>query len=1047
MNFFFEDAISIDADETYTFIGSEKVTENVFKFEVDRTSYNFFAIGTTRHDVELVSLRFVSVLGETDLTPDVVVKNDVFYNGFLVNVNGTSYVTEDSYFLLTIRSNPNSFVQVGVEVVDLENDLLTLKDEITYHGYIDKSVNSSKCFYVPNQNGYIRMISKSGMKSYIADAMSAEEGTEVREFEQTIRETGYQITLEGEISKKFCLEPLADENGADYEIQYLQKTNSLNDLNPLINGLSYEFNLTKGEFQTYQYKKHLDSNKEIIFNVRAIEGHVDVRVLSVTDYPLTVINETVLASAERLIDLNGYFLKNTYHKGKNVWSNEQDILVVQCLDNEYNENNCRFEVAFFGEDDSFSMKSNLRYLQYLKEHTEISYSFSIKEDGIIKILIELSKITGDALMNVEKDDGLPNDVQTYYIGNKKVIEITSDQIDCSDMKGNYTIRISSRSGSVYSISYFLYRDPQTEINEIDIDGGMQILEYLGRGRSQVYKMQNLHKALQIPYVVNFLPLNCKIEVSFRNENNEDEQLAFTDHFIQHEITNEMSEVYSSDDYYYTIKASSMEHDSTLNYEGEMCLVQISSSSLDPEAEMIINEGTPVDFKFVQTAQHVSYVFPYIQTHEHIIAKVEAEIDTELIITYSINGNPTESIHFSKSEHFMIKQEHIYSYCNSDTICPITFNITATNAEDIAEGINIEFMVKSTNSHTPSYLKKFKVREDFIYADKQQYFMTDISPNEKGSVVLNFNRGAGYLLAKIVQKEEYEEDASESDWNGKVVLPSATDPETLTTFNHITGEFKFDESHTSKCLKGCELYIAVVPYESNLGNVINEFTIYVNSEYSTPKPVDVPINEYIHGAIYDTDEVKYYTFNVSKKVADIYIEFQTDACRMYLSEGTELPQLDETASEMLYNEASNKVYLFKSSTESAAVYTAGIKCDTISHVNYSPFIFRVRTVQVNEREIIDVKSNHETLCEIKERGFCYFIIPFDPEEYNGNIAVHAWAMDAISNPLMIFSNVVLKRMYDEMSQTEKESILPTNEFHTQSSHDNMIPELLDVQVTA
>jgi hypothetical protein len=482
------------------------------------------------------------------------------------------------------------------------------------------------------------------------------------------------------------------------------------------------------------------------------------------------------------------------------------------------------------------------------------------------------------------------------------------------------------------------------------------------------------------------------------------------------------------------------HTESLSYDGEMCLVQIASTSLDPEAEMIINEATPTDFKFTNVAQNVTYVFPHIALDENIIAKIDAEIETELIITYKINGNVKEPIYFAKSGHFIIEKSAIDEHCQDETICPIVFSIVATNENDLNEGVNIEFMVKPSNSYVPSYLKKFKLREDFIYGTQTpQYFVTEIGPSETGAVVLNFVKGQGYLLAKFVPKASSGTDLN-ADWNGQIYFPSTTDPDTLFTFNNVTGEFKFDSAQTGNCSSGCELYLAVIPTNA-FDDSLSEFTIYINSEYEEIKPVDVPINEYIHGAMYTADDIRYFTFNIPMKVEEVNIEL-SGSCKMAISEGIDLPEIDEPPFE-LYNEGTSRVHSLASFTTSSKVYTAGIKCNSISHVNHAPFYFRIRTVQHNEKEIIDVKANHEIVCETKD-GYCYFIIPVNTREYNQRISMHTWAMDDISQPLSIYSRIVSKTEYDAMSQADKESLLPTIENNEHSSKDNLMSDILDIQ---
>ena len=180
-----------------------------------------------------------------------------------------------------------------------------------------------------------------------------------------------------------------------------------------------------------------------------------------------------------------------------------------------------------------------------------------------------------------------------------------------------------------------------------------------------------------------------------------------------------------------------------------------------------------------------------------------------------------------------------------------------------------------------------------------------------------------------------------------------------------------------------------------------------------------------------------------KVEEVNIEL-SGSCKMAINEGIDLPEVDESSFE-LYNEGTSRVHRLASSTTSTKVYTAAIKCDdSFLHVNYSPFYFRVRTVQHNEKEIIDVKSNHEIVCETKD-GYCYFIIPVNPHEYNQSISMHTWAMDDISEQLSMYARVVSKKVYDAMSQTDKESQLPTIENNQHSSKDTLMPDILDIHL--
>jgi hypothetical protein len=123
--------------------------------------------------------------------------------------------------------------------------------------------------------------------------------------------------------------------------------------------------------------------------------------------------------------------------------------------------------------------------------------------------------------------------------------------------------------------------------------------------------------------------------------------------------------------------------------------------------------------------------------------------------------------------FYVKDE-IEDYCKTNLQCLIYIEITNLNNFRIDNDINNSYFIY-TNVYnakvSPEYIYKNIVNDYKILPNDTKYFYTQIDFNEEGEINFNFIQGNGQVYAKIVKKEEIEEDFN---WNKRVKLPESED---------------------------------------------------------------------------------------------------------------------------------------------------------------------------------------------------------------------------------------------------------------------------------
>ena len=232
-----------------------------------------------------------------------------------------------------------------------------------------------------------------------------------------------------------------------------------------------------------------------------------------------------------------------------------------------------------------------------------------------------------------------------------------------------------------------------------------------------------------------------------------------------------------------------------------------------------SEGNPIEFILNRDIQTMRFLFPRPPQSGGLIAYINLESEARLKLRLYVDNKLLSENVFTMSRAFDLPEIISDAVCATQ-VCSIVYEISASNEDEIAEGIHLEFSVK-TRERVPSFLRKRKLREDVVYSGNTQYYYSSVAQGEEGEIMFNFNRGSGKIYARLIDKNVIE---SEPDWNGKIVLPTTKSTDIINNYDPFTKCLTYTQKDTEKCVNGCDLYIAVESDEKYnlLTEQINEF---------------------------------------------------------------------------------------------------------------------------------------------------------------------------------------------------------------------------------
>ncbi len=929
------------------------------------------------------------------------IKMNRFYNGYVVTLPLKQYPLENgAYFKIT------AFCFYGLATIGAR-----YTNDDTYYGTIDLFHNEIRGYLmegvdedcyplngIPSEGNQIEVnvLTDRQVNVYLRNGVSDEK------IEYTDRKVVYQDSLvyNYEEHLKICFERIDKNKPCAFAFQTIQNeefmTRDSAKIASKINGVVYRQNLDMKRITYYRHSKYktgLGQNENafentINFNLRVIDGNPKFYIDHCESYPDCYYDDDVIA--QRVAE--GKMVKPTrvgdFYTGavdtaleKHELYPDQYLIVVSCTDS---PKDCLYEVSFFDEKDRLTLREGSTYQQFMNVNDEDKFQINVIDDQVKKIEIRLNILSGSAyLTDIWPDkevEGIANYTEDFGTNEIRIL-----QKDAGHMQGNYQFTVKSDNvakNAYYLITVYFRRYDNNEYTELPrgviVADSFPYEKGSPIGHMIAYE-HNFRNGEQGLWSLKLLSINCDLEVAVVGTGGEDKyRTTCIDGFCNLDLDETMEE-FSSSLIRYRVYATRKIGD-----DGDQkCKYFAATEEQSTEFQLVYGQNSPFKLMFSEKVQTHKIVYPFSNVKDSLILKLILEDESHLEIKAAIKEKELKQTAMkSRAVVFTDFRKQCYS---PEEPCIAEYTIHASNKEEAMAGFAMEFSIKSDSS-IPSYLPRRKLREEYVHFDDTQFYVSDIADNEKGMIQLHFNRGKGKIFAKIVPKGTIEQGG---EYKGRVILPTLDSPDSL-QMDPFTNQIMYDSSKYDCTKSHCELYIGVYDTQYYVGGTanlyLNDYSIFVtdtaNDAETFKGVVDVPVNEYIVGNLdqtVDKGRYDYYIFNVPTKVKKFYIEFYTEACDIYIKEGTDSMPSKDNYDYKKENDGKPALIQIDSKTGEYIknkFYYIAVASDKLDQVVSARYMLRFVTVERDFLFFQEMNSDESILSQIveEEDTYAHFIMP-------------------------------------------------------------------------
>ena len=848
------DNIEINSNEILTIFSTEKLYDIKINGGDPKSIISITAITGAKNEIKLTLNTKIK-----DIEKEILFENGLTGKGVMINQNDFASDTNIIYNGKLV-SIPNCYIIISVSEISKTQKISPYVNSIYGHFNQNDLLKKGVCYDIENKtnSGIFRLsaISDKNINIIMRQNITSDIGKNLQFKSYYQNYFDFNISNISEGYKYLCVKGEKNEN-ISYIIQITNVTKlDIGNFNvdPLLNGFIYKDELKPNEIRQYRKMKYASkTTKETKYNVRVISGDIKVYIYLCEKFPYCNNTISELEKEEELKQniFVPYSINNFYSAGFKSFAKEkyskgnQYLLYVIC--NKNNTNSCNYEISFFDEDDSLLLREDFKVSEFIKfDNIFYQYHFNIEDDKTNEVLVSLYTMSGDINFTVISKEKKQEKIQ---IGNVNIIKFTNEN---QKLNGLYDINITGYKNSFYYLSYQIITD-DIKTEKEDVGLGITLIKSIKPNQNKIFKFTHNINNLNNNFVSQFFPINCKINVEYKNK-----ILTSTNSLFQHELTKSDLD-FSDREIEYKIIFDSMDESET--YDNKLCFFYISSQEISNNNQVLINDLLPFDFKLNTKVPKIKLLYPYTSNEEEVFIGIN--LPTQFTIASKIfieNKELIEEIEFSKYKSFIIGKDELGVNCKSKSECNILIEIYSKSEEDLKKEIKVNLSI-DPRTKTPSYLKKSTLRKDYINVGTINYYMTEIGENEEGEILINFERGGGIMFGKIVKKTESE---INPDWNGRVNLPKENSTNLL-KYDPFTKKIYYFKNNTNKCKQGCDLFLGVITkdtYQEEIKSMFySKYTLYLRDLNKNKKEetIIIPVNEYIYGAIEKTISNNYYDY--------------------------------------------------------------------------------------------------------------------------------------------------------------------------------------------
>ena len=680
---------------------------------------------------------------------------------------------------------------------------------------------------------------------------------------------------------------------------------------------------------------------------------------------------------------------------------------------------CAFNTLIYNNTNEIILLEENFFNQFALNGQTHNYKIKLShQSNIKKVFIDIMTYVGD----VEINTYFPEEVKfdQYAAINKIFISVKiNDNIMCEELR----FSVTGKRNTYYSILInFGKENVEDSFITNKLQTGMYYLATIDPKKSdEISYGEKIDE--QIPFMVNFYSLNCEIEVSqivYDIEHHEQiikyQPTSQFEHFLYDIIYPNSKERYLSTPYDYRIHVIEPDYS---DYKGNLCKIYTSSIEISEKHEeytrdILIPDNTRQQVMFSKEVKHISFGYIHVNHNKNdllikFITKHKAQYLVKIFYEYEESSKRGFTI--VTNEMLYLENSEWKDRCKDETrVCYIQLDITLVDTIDINNPV-LEFSIKSMDSNTVNYIPKNDLKIDYVQNNIFQYYYTEIGADEMGFIIVNFLRGSGKVLARIVDMKLKRPETG-ANWRGKYRLPNKEDETTL-IIDSFTKKLEFNTER--ECYNGCYLLLSVFSdVKGENKNFIRNYpySIIVHSypQNNLNKPIiNIPLDEYIIGSVNQTNLYQYYSVWLNDNAYKVIIDFQSDAGGILINVGKIKPTFQNAhfsfppmGKDVVHTLLRSEILRYaddsfrKLNTFKDIVLTIGVYAIMIDSIYITPFSFAIRIDNDDNDDIYKVNSDHKVLCDSKSFGHkfrCAYIIKNDfIHNFNNDLIIYADLQD-------------------------------------------------------
>ena len=846
----------------------------------------------------------------------------------------------------------------------------------------------------------------------------------------------------------------------DFQIYYEEElVNIQSYIMPLINGKIYTHSLNSGDIFIYRhnYFSNLSEYTKIYSaNLLTIRGKPKMYGYSCKKYPDCNLDEKKFNELKENgeLDVIKQFNQYSINKKENALGNieidkngesvselrEQYLTIIKCEtpDDYPNYGECKYAIEINNELDTIQLAPEIVFKTSIISN-ENNYLVKISNYKSIEFLkITFTVLTGNAEIFLFSEDKKEIDKKNYKFRNvhrKEVFEFK----DKDNIEEKYYIKIISKEPSFIELKYetdFYFRG-YTMMNPNEIN-----IEYVNKKNGFIpFEIQNPDYLYPITdprnndFYFTIKSLDCGMTYKYNFQ--DDINITSRHHEVKKDDINfgtSYAFMLKIEDYFHTIKD-----------EEEDCPMIIYTGEKSEKTPLLMISDMTHPSNFTESY----YIYPFIYNEDfngifvdikfnyESLEKLEKSPLVEVKFKIGEQEKDFENHRIKKDYTFFIKKEDAKKYCSKNLQCSLTIEIKKIYGEKEKQ---IPYIIK-TNVYnakkSPQYIFKNKVYNYKLLPNGSKYFYTQIDSNEEGEIDFSFNRGNSKIFAKIVRKDESEENY---DWNGRVRLPEKDD-NNLLNYDPIYNIIKYTKEDTKKCEKGCEIYVQIKSEEKP-----EKETDFTDVSFSiNKKPINnikLRLNENIKGKL-EKDEYKYYNIFIPEDYLKISINLYS-VYGMAKIKYNNIQTNDEeynwelypknTFGRIIINSNDKKINkeTLKGSSFTIAITNALNLTEEDNNDNLYYYL-EIQGLYNNDKSYYDLTNERSIICNTETENYCHVLIYLNHYYNNKNNLVSAFSLSN-SNNITIYAKYNTSEYIDKKQFKDSiQDFFPINEKNGRNSN--------------